>query len=154
MTKILITENSTFPLPDISVGRASAFCCSISGIDRTYTSVQIAIGQVSSGGHLPCPCTAVPGGDWKCYVSGAFFLSPGATNYHITAKTDKGDSVYLGGGRLLIVESVLNVESSDLPVMPEEVYVRGANGLYYKVTVELDADGVPYMVVAPEGIEK
>ena len=155
MKTIRINENSTFPLPDIEVGRASAFNCTLTNIDRTYTNVQISFGQKSAGGAaIPCPCTERPGGEWGCYASGAFFLAEGAATYHVTAKTAKGDSIYLGGGRLVVKPSVLNVEPGDLPTLPDEVYVRGSNGLYYKVTAELDEDGVPYMVVAPEGITK
>lgn len=155
MTKLIIKENSPILLPDISVGRASALNAELHGIDRSYSNVQVMLGQVSSGGAtVACPCSEKPGGVWTLYANGAFFLFTGNVNYHVTAKTAQGDSVYLGGGNLRIVDSVLNVEETDIPVLPEEMYVRGSNGLYYRVTVELDADGVPYMIVDPEGITK
>lgn len=155
MKTIRVSENSLFPLPDLAVGRASALNIAVVGVDRTYENVQIAFGQISAGGAaIPAPCTASPGGEWTCYASGALFLAEGATNYHITAKTARGDSIYLGGGRLVITPSVLNVEPTELPTLPDECYVRGSNGLYYRVTVELDPDGVPYMVVDPEGVSK
>ena len=155
MKTIRINENSTFPLPDIEVGRASAFNCTLTNIDRTYTNVQISVGQISAkDACLPCPCTESPGGEWRAYISGAFFLAVGTSCYHVTAKTAKGDCIYLGGGRLIITPSVLNVEPAEMPVMPDEVYVRGSTGLYYRVTVELDEDGVPYMIVDPNGVTK
>ena len=155
MKTIKINENSNFPLPDIKVGRASAFNCTLVNIDRTYTNVQIAVGQVlSSGAMIPCACSERPGGEWKAYLNGALFLGVGVTVYHVTAKTDKGDSIYLGGGRLSVVDSVLNTDPYDVPVIPDELYVRGSNGLYYRVTAELDSDGVPYMIVDPNGVTK
>ena len=155
MTHIRINENSSFPLPDICVGRASAVNLVLTNIDRAYSNVQISFGQISAGGAaIPCPCSERPGGEWACYASGAFFLAVGSTNYHVTAKTAKGDSSYLGGGRLAVTPSVLNVEPSGLPTLPDEVYVRGSTGLYYRVTVELDEDGVPYMIVDPNGVTK
>lgn len=155
MTTITINENSPMPLPDISVGRASVLNAELVGVDRSYTNVQVMLGQVSAGGAaVACPCNLKPGGVWTLYADGAFFLFTGNVNYHVTAKTAQGDSVYLGGGNLRVVDSVLNVEETELPVLPDEMYVRGSNGLYYRVTVELDADGVPYMIVDPEGITK
>lgn len=155
MTKIIIKENSPIPLPDISVGRASVLNAEILNVDRAYSNVQVMLGQVSSGGAaVACPCNRKPGGVWTLYANGAFFLFTGEANYHVTAKTAEGDSVYLGGGKLRIVDSVLNVEETELPVMPDEVYVRGSNGLYYRVTVELDDDGIPYMIVDSNGVSK
>lgn len=155
MLRIKIKENSVIPLQTISVGRASVLNAVLEGIDRSYTNVQIMLGQISAGGAtVACPCTEAPGGEWKVYASGAFFLFTGDTFYHVTAKTPQGDSIYLGGGVLSIVDSVLNVEESEVPVLPDEVYVRGSNGLYYRVTAELDSDGVPYMIVDPKGITK
>lgn len=155
MTIITINENSPLPLPTLSVGRASALNAELHNVDRSYSNVQIMLGQVSSGGAtVACTCRLRPGGVWSLYASGAYFLVTGRAKYHITAKTAQGDSVYLGSGVLLITDSVLNVEETDLPVLPEEMYVRGSNGLYYRVTVNLDEDGVPYMNVDPEGITK
>lgn len=154
MTRIPIRENSPLPLPDLTVGRASALNAELLNVDRSYTNVQVMLGQPSSEAASACPCEPRPGGTWSLYANGAFFLTTGSTAYHVTARTSRGDSVYLGTGRLRIVDSVLNVEKTELPVLPEEVYVRGSNGLYYRVTVELDDDGAPYMIVDPKGIAK
>ena len=155
MTTITINENSLLPLPSISVGRASALNAEILNVDSSYSNVQVMLGQISAGGAaIACPCNPSPGGVWTLYANGAYFLLTGKTLYHVTAKTAKGDSIYLGGGILHVVNSVLNIEETDIPVLPEEIYVRGSNGLYYRVTVELDGDGVPYMIVDPKGITK
>lgn len=151
---IPIKENTSNPLPEISVGRASAFVGKIVGVPAEYENVQIAFGNAENGSCFPCPCNAKPGGDWGVYANGAYFLTVGKAFYHVTAKTPNGDSIYLGSGALRITQSVLNVEPSNVPVIPDECYVRGANGLYYKVTAELDEDGVPYMNVSTEGITK
>lgn len=151
---IPIRENSSNPLPEITVGRASAFEGKIVGVPADYENVQIAWGQVGNDASFACPCNAKKGGDWGVYATGAYFLTVGKAFYHVTAKTHKGDSVYLGGGTLRVCQSVLNVEPDAVPVIPDECYVRGANGLYYKVTAALDEDGVPYMIVANEGISK
>lgn len=154
MLVIPIKSNPSAPLPEVTVGRASALSAKIVGVPADFSSVQVAFGNPEDGSLCPCPCDPKKGGDWGLYASGAFFLSVGKAAYHVTAKTRKGDSAWLGCGTLRVVQSVLNVEPSAVPVIPDECYVRGADGLYYKVTAELDEDGVPYMVVAKEGITK
>jgi len=154
MFKIPIRENTSILLPEIAVGRASAFEGVILNVPRDYENVQVAFGQ-SNGSTVACPCNQRPGGDWGVYANGAYFLTVTNTAiYHVTAKTHKGDSVYLGSGRLKVIASVLNASESDVPVLPDDVYVRGANGLYYKVTAALDEDGIPYMVVDQNGVTR
>lgn len=152
MFKIPIQENTSILLPEIVIGRASAFEGVLMNVPADYDNVQIAFEQ-ANGASVPCPCNARPGGEWGIYANGAFFLSlitKGA--YHVTARTHKGDSVYLGSGTLRVKASILNVDANAVPVLPQDVYVRGGNGLYYKVTAELDEDGVPYMVVDQNGV--
>lgn len=154
MLVIPVKANPSAPLPEVTVGRASALAAKIVGVPADFSSVQVAFGVPGGGSFSPCPCSPRKGGDWGLYASGAFFLTEGKAAYHVTARTRKGDSAWLGCGTLRVVPSVLNVEATDVPVLPDECYVRGADGLYYKVTAELDEDGVPYMVVSKEGITK
>lgn len=149
---IPVREHSGLPLPTATVGRASAFRARITGVPEDYTNVQVAFGTPLDAYANTAACDMKPGGDWTVYASGAYFMNEGTAHYHITAKTAKGDSVYLGGGTLVITPSVLNVENYELPVIPPDCYVRGADGKYYKVTAELDEDGVPYMIVSKEGV--
>ena len=151
---IPIRENTSIQLPEIVVGRASAFVGKIVRVPAEYENVQIAWGQAESGATFPCPCNYRKGGDWGVYANGAYFQQIGKSCYHVTAKTHKGDSIYLGSGTLRVTQSVLNVDETQVPVIPDDFYARGRNGLYYKVTAELDEDGVPYLFVAKEGITK
>ena len=152
MQSIQVAQDSALRLPTVTVGRASAFRARLVGIPRDLERVQIAFGTPKDNSSCAVQCDPRPGGEWTAYASGAYFLVEGRASYHVTALTPRGDSVYLGAGTLFIVPSVLNVEETALPVIPPDCYVRGADGLYYKVTAELDEDGLPYMVVDRKGV--
>lgn len=154
MTTIKLPRNTTDALPEIRVGRVSAFEALVVGVPSHLENVQISFGTAGDLASNACPCDARPGGEYGIYANGAFFPNVGKAHYHVTARTARGDSVYLGRGRLTIIQSVLNVPEGSVPVIPDDMWVRGANGLYYKVTAKLDEDGVPYMIVDPNGVTK
>lgn len=152
--RILRIDNRYHLLPDVTVGRGSVCRLTITGIENDLDNVQVHFGKASDAATNVVMCQKRSGGEWYCYANGFYFLDEGVANYHITARTPEGDSRYLGGGKLRIIPSILNVDPENAPIIPEDTYVRGSNGLYYKLTAELDADGVPYIIVDPKGVTK
>ncbi len=154
MEQIIVPKSIEFPLPRIATARGSSFTADIAGIPDDVENVQIHIGVAGSSNLFNAvPCDARQGGIWRVYATGAFFPSVGDARYHLTARDRRGESVYLGQGRLDVRASVLNVPEGDVPVLPKDTYVRGTNGLFYPLTVELDENGVPYPVIG-EGVQK
>lgn len=153
MITLQIFKNSR-KLDALHAARASALDGVIIGVPAECENVQISIGVAGNESTNACACDLRPGGEWHFYANGAFFPFVGRTLYHVTARTLKGDSVYLGRGVLVVEESVLNVPAASVPLLPDDTWVRGANGLYYRVTAELDEDGVPFMIVDPNGVKK
>lgn len=153
MLTIYIRENER-ALQAITAYRASALEARVVGVPGRFDNVQVHFGAPGTEACNACACDEKPGGEWYCYANGAFFQHVGKSHFHVTARTERGDSVYLGGGTLFIEQSILNVPDGHVPVIPEDTWVRGANGLYYRVTADVDADGVPFMVVDKNGVSK
>lgn len=155
MLKICIGDGAGLALPAVEVGRGSAFEALLVGVPARYENVQVAFGLAGDTVANPCPCSAKPGGEWGVYASAAFFPNEGRAHYHVTARTGRGDSVYLGRGTLRIVPSVLNVEGADVPIVPEDFCVRNpVTGLWHRVFAEANEDGDITMTVQQEGFRK
>ena len=154
MTTIVLNDKTTDRLPEIAVGRASVFEARLIGVPSHLENVQIAFGTPGDATCNACPCDLLSGGEYAVYANGAYFHTVGRAHYHITARTPGGDSAYLGSGPLRIIQSVLNVTEGKVPVIPDDMWVRGSNGLYYRVTADVDEDGVPFMIVDRNGVTK
>ncbi len=155
MLTIPISPETSIPRKSIEVGRASAFRARLVGIPADFDNVQIHFGRPDTGDANAVACTPVPGGEWNAYAGGAYFPAVGKAQYHVTARTPQGDSAYLGSGTLRVVPSVLNVGAEEALVVPQDLYAHSPkNGLYYKVTAELDEDGVPFLIVDRNGVTK
>ena len=107
-----------------------------------------------SARRASCAWTPALGGDWRLYASGLYFPDEGRAKYRVSARTPQGDSVYLGAGALEIAPSSLNVDEADLPIVPEDTYLRNpATGLWHKLTCTFD-DGMLTPIIAKEGVTK
>lgn len=154
MKKIIVTENPRDQLNEIAVGRASAFEAVIVGVPAHLECVQVHFGTRDDLSRNAVDCTYVPGGEWKCYANGFFFPDAGKAHYHVTAKTFKGDSVYLGSGVLRIIPSVLCADTANA-IIPADTYIRNPNtGLWHKIVAELDESGQIVLATEQEGITK
>ena len=155
MIAIKVSDNPAIPLRALEIGRASAFEAIIVGIPAEHENVQLHFGVPESEDVAAVACKPVPGGDWKAYATGAYFPTVGKAQYHITAKTRQGDSIYLGKGTLRVTASVLNVDDPANLIVPPNMHAFNPdNGLYYKVTAKLDADGVPFLIVDRNGVTR
>jgi len=154
MVTILLGEDTQHALKDVSVGRASAFEAMVVGVQDNYENVEVHFGANGDVNTNAVVCNPKSGGRWYCYANGAFFPAVGKNHFHVTAKTPQGDSAYLGSGTLWVSQSVINTDPAQTPVIPEECYVRGLDGKYYRLTVDFDESGVPFPVLDNEGITK
>lgn len=153
MNLICIGSNTRNLLPEIVNGRASAYYALIRGVPEEVDHVEVHFGKPENASTNAVVCRRVPGGDWKVYANGFFFPDVGKTVYHITARSDKGDSVYLGGGTLRVTQSVLNVTEGEEPIIPADTMVRNPRtGLWHKLTAEVNDDGQVVVGVEKEGI--
>lgn len=154
MVKIILGNDTRRALAELEVGRVSAFEALIVGVPGHYDNVELHFGANGDVSTNAVVCNPKPGGEWYCYANGAFFQYVGKNHYHVTARTPQGDSAYLGSGTLWVRQSVINTDPAQTPVIPEECYVRGLDGKYYRLTVDFDESGVPFPVLDNEGITK
>lgn len=154
MFVIPINEGSTVPLPAAEVGRASAFRALLVGVPGDLENVEVHFATPTNASGTPVRCDAMPGGDWRVYASGIYFPDEGKAKYRVTARTPQGDSVHLGAGTLMVVPSVLNVEETLVPLVPEDAYIRNpATGLWHKLTCTFE-DGILTPSVSETGVTK
>lgn len=151
---IPIKEGSPVALPSAEVGRASAFRALLVGVPADLENVEVHFATPTDASGKAVKCTAVPGGDWRVYASGLYFPDEGKAKYRVSAKTPEGDSVHLGEGALRVVASSLNVDEAELPIVPEETYLRNPQtGLWHKLTCTIeDGDMVP--LISKNGVTK
>lgn len=153
----LISINGTgaadLPLQSIVVGRASSLDLVVSNVPENVDNVQLHFTRPGNAEATAAGANPAPGGIWKAYVNGAYFPREGTAQFYVTGRDARGGSVFLGSGWVRVVPSVLNVSDAPVPTLPEDVYLRGTNGLYYPITVDFDSDGVPMPVIG-EGITK
>ena len=151
---IPIKEGSPVALPTAEVGRASAFRALLVGVPPELENVEVHFATPTNASGAAVKCSPAPGGDWRLYASGLYFPDEGRAKYRVSARTPQGDSVYLGAGALEIAPSSLNVDEADLPIVPEDTYLRDPRtGLWHKFTCTIeDGDMVP--VLSKEGVTK
>ena len=151
---IPIKEGSPVALPAAEVGRASAFRALLVGVPADLENVEVHFATPTNASGAAVKCTAVPGGDWRVYASGLYFPDEGRAKYRVSAKTPEGDSVHLGEGALRIVASSLNIDEAELPIVPEDTYLRNpTTGLWHKLTCTIE-DGDMLPLISKNGVTK
>ena len=154
MFVIPIKEGSTVALPSAEVGRASAFRALLVGVPGDLENVEVHFATPTNASGTAVKCDAMPGGDWRVYASGIYFRDEGKAKYRVSAKTPQGDSVHLGEGALRIVPSSLNVDEAELPIVPEDTYLRNPEtGLWHKLSVSI-VDGALTPAIAKIGVTR
>lgn len=136
----------------LSVGRGAAMELELVGVPDGVVNVMFHAGRPGTENYSTVTARPLPDGRWGVYASGLHFPSVGVAKYHVTGKDGHDGSVWLGYGRLEIEQSVANVDAEDVPLVPEDAYVRNPlTGLWHKLTVvvedgalvpELDKTGV------------
>lgn len=151
---IPIKEGSPVALPSAEVGRASAFRALLVGVPADLENVEVHFATPTDASGKAAKCTALPGGDWRVYASGLYFPDEGKAKYRVSAKSPQGDSVHLGEGPLRVVPSSLNVEEAELPIVPEDTYLRNPEtGLWHKFTCAVEG-GMLLPVISKEGVTR
>jgi len=151
---IPIKEGSPTALPFAEVGRGSAFRALLVGVPADLENVEVHFATPTDASGAAAKCDAMPGGDWRVYASGLYFPDEGKAKYRVSARTPQGDSVHLGEGALRIVASSLNVDEAELPIVPEDTYLRDPRtGLWHKFTCTIE-DGALTPKLAKEGITR
>lgn len=126
----------------MTVGRGSALWLELVGVPDGVSNVQFHAGRPGTENYSTVTASPISDGRWAVYASGLNFPNVGVAKYHVTGKDEKDGSVWLGRGRLNIEQSVVNVDAEDVPLVPEDAYVRNpATGLWHKLTVVVE-DGV------------
>lgn len=142
------------PLATLTVGRASAFECEILGAPQGLQELQIHIAKAGTANYTAVVARPLSDNRWAVYASGLNFPDEGVARYHLTGKDQTDNAVWLGSGRLEIVPSVLHSDAANIPVIPEDTYVRNpATGLWHKVTMHFDGDEL-VMNYEKEGITR
>lgn len=153
MNIITIGKDTRNQLNEIVVGRASAYAAMVRGVPPEIDHVEVHFSTPGNEAANAVVCRRVPGGDWKCYANGFYFPNVGTAHYHVTGRTDAGDSAYLGSGTLRVTPSVLNVPQGQEPIVPTTAMAfNPTNGLYYRVVAELNEDGQIVLATEQEGI--
>ena len=138
----------------ISVGRGSAVWLEIVGVPNGVENVVFHAGRPGTDNYSAVQASPLPDGRWAVYASGLHFPDVGAGRYHVTGKDERGGSVWLGSGSLYVEPSVLNVDAEDIPLVPEDAYVRNpATGLWHKLTVTFE-DGALVPELSTEGVSR
>ena len=154
MVRIRARETVKTALSAIQVGRASALEFDIVGAPEGLQSLQFHVGRVGREDFYAVEATAKPDNRWGVYANGLLFQDVGRTTYHISATDSKGNAVWLGKGRLEIVQAALPVSPEDIPVIPEDTYVRNPKtGLWHKLTCIIE-DGMIVPQIEEEGVVK
>ena len=155
MTRLVIPEKPNDAMPEVSVGRASAFCAELIGVADDLENVQVHFGSIGDISSNAVAARRVPGGIYRVYANGFYFPNVGKAHYHVTAKTAQGDSTYLGGGTLRVIQSVLNVPAPQVPIVPDTACAfNPRTGLYYRIVAELNDDGEVVLAAEKEGFTK
>ena len=142
------------PLRALEAGRASVLEFEICGAPEGVQSVQFHAGRIGRDDFAVVSAAPLPDNRWLVYASGLNFQDVGRTTYHLSAIDARGNSVWLGKGRLEIVQSVLSIDEEDIPVIPEDTYVRNpVTGKWHKLTCTVE-DGVIVPSIDPEGVTR
>lgn len=153
MQRIIVNDNAR-PLVELRVGRASVLECEIVGIPRGFSKVQLHVGRADTAAMFPVVAVQHPGGVWRVYANALVFPDAGRFPYHVTARDEQNGSRWIGSGYVTVLASVLNVDGSAVPPIPEDTYIRNTEtGLWHKLTVTIE-DGEIVAQLEQEGITK
>ena len=137
-------------LPTAEVGCGSAFRALLVGVPRDLENVEIHFGSPGTALH----CEALPGGDWRAYASGLYFPDETRTQYHVTARTPQGNSLWLGSGVLFVRPAPANTDAASAPIVPDDTYVRNPEtGKWHKLTVSFEG-GLLVPDIEPNGVDR
>ncbi len=138
----------------ITVGRGSALWLEIVGVPGGVENVVFHAGRPGTENYSTVAASPLPDGRWSVYASGLHFPNVGTGKYHVTGRDARGGSVWLGSGRLNVEQSVLNVDEGDIPLVPEDAYVRNpATGLWHKLEVTVE-NGVLVPEFSDQGVSR
>ena len=128
------------PLDTLTVGRGSAFEFEIVGAPEGLQELQFHVGEPENENRFTAVAgRAAPDNRGIVYANGLHFPHAGNARYHLTGKDEQDNSVWLGTGRLDIRESVLHVAAEDVPIVPEDCYIRNTEtGLWHRLTATID----------------
>lgn len=144
-----------YALRGLCVGRGSALALVVAGVPSDVTALRVHVGRPGKeGAESAAACSPLPDGRWSAYLSGLHFPDEGTVEYHVTGLNGRGDSVWLGSGRIRVRPSVLHGAEGDEPLVPEDAYVRNPEtGLWHKLTVSIE-DGVLVPEISNEGVTR
>ena len=138
----------------ITVGRGSALWLEVVGVPSGVENVVFHAGRPGTENYSTVAASPLPDGRWSVYASGLHFPNVGVGKYHVTGRDERGGSVWLGCGRLNVEQSVLNVDEGDIPLVPEDAYVRNpATGLWHKLEVTVE-NGVLVPEFSDQGVSR
>lgn len=156
MTTVVLKDGATKPiLPTITVGRASTLEFEVVGAPDGLQEMQVHVSDAETPhAYSAVSARPLPGNRWHVYVSGLYFRTVGRAAYHLTGKDGRDNAVWLGAGRLEVVNSVLHADADAAPIVPEDCYIRNpATGLWHKVVATAE-DGEIVLQYEKEGIER
>ncbi len=157
MSRMLLnvgTPGEKTMLRAITVGRGSALELEIVGAPDGLENLMLHVGRPGTDNYSVAAASPIPDGRWAVYASGLHFPEVGVGKYHVTGRDGRGGSVWLGCGRLLVEQSVLNVDEEDVPLVPEDAYVRNpATGLWHKLEVTVE-NGVLVPEFSNQGVSR
>ena len=143
-----------FPLKMLNVGRATALEFSVGGVPAEVASLQFHVGRPGNDTFSVVVASRRRNGVWNVYASGLYFPEVGTVNYHLTGRDGKGNAVWLGGGVVNVLQSAINTSETDVPVVPDDTYVRNpATGLWHKLSIAFE-DGGFLPIISNEGITR
>lgn len=138
----------------VTVGRGSSLDAMICGVPPNVLAVQMHIGRSGGDSFGAVEAVELTGGRWRVYASGLYFPEAGAVEFHVTGLDGRGGSVWLGRGRVVVEPSVLHADSADVPLIPQDTYVRNPQtGLYHRLTCVIE-DGEIVPQIDGEGVER
>ena len=134
-------RTSRLALPTLTIGRAATFECEILNAPQGLQEVQAHFSKPGNPTFTAVDARPLSDNRWAIYANALNFPTEGLATYHLTGKDQNDNSVWLGSGRLEIVPSVLHSDAADVPIVPEDTYVRNpATGLWHKITLHFEGD--------------
>ncbi len=138
----------------VTVGRGSSLDAEILGVPPGVLAVQMHIGQAGGDSYGAVEAVELTGGRWRVYASGLYFPEAGTVAFHLTGLDGNGGSVWLGRGTVVVEPSVLHADSADVPLIPQDTYVRNPEtGLYHRLTCVIE-DGEIVPQIDGEGVAR
>ena len=143
------------PLPTITTGKSSTLEFEVVGAPDGLQELTFHV----SGANSPrtfssVVASALPGGRWRVYANGLYFPDAGRAEWQLTGKDGKDNAVWLGKGRLEVVDCVLSSSGKASQIVPDDCYIRNPDtGLWHKVTATVE-DGEIVLQYDKEGVER